>query len=119
MCFSYNGAAQLYSPAFVQYQSTHRATDWYSHIIRTQKLKEMLHLAIRTRLKTQNYTHKVLPLNPILPNINIHILHTVLSTFSMVMDKENLFENHELLKLMIISVIIMVIKSNGDTARIN
>ena len=77
----------------------------------------MLHLAIRTRLKTQNYTHKVLPLNPILPNINIHILHTVLST--LVMDKENLSENHELLKLMIISVIIMVIKSNGDTARIN
>lgn len=37
----------------------------------------------------------------------------------MVMDKENLSENHELLKLMIISVIIMVIKSNGDTARIN
>ena len=61
----------------------------------------------------------MLPLNPILPNINIHILHTVLSTFSMVMDKENLSENHELLKLMIISVIIMVIKSNGDTARIN
>ena len=117
MCFSYNGAAQLYSPAFVQYQSTHRATDWYSHIIRTQKLKEMLHLAIRTRLKKN--THKVLPLNPILPNINIRILHTVLSTFSMIMDKENLSENHELLKLMIISVIIMVIKSNGDTARIN
>ena len=37
----------------------------------------------------------------------------------MVMDKENLSENHELLKRMIISVIIVVIKSNGDTARIN
>lgn len=35
------------------------------------------------------------------------------------MDKENLSENHELLKRMIISVIIMVIESNGDTARIN
>ena len=37
----------------------------------------------------------------------------------MVMDKENLSENHELLKRMIIFVIIMVIESNGDTARIN
>lgn len=35
------------------------------------------------------------------------------------MDKENLSENHELLKRMIIFVIIMVIESNGDTARIN
>ena len=36
-------------------------------------------------------------LNPLHPNISVYILHTVLYTFPKVLDKENLFNNQELL----------------------
>ena len=35
--------------------------------------------------------------NPVPPNISIHILHTIRYTFSQGADKENLFNNQELL----------------------
>ena len=41
------------------------------------------------------------------PNISMHILLTSLSTFSRGADKENLFNNQELSKFMIISFIII------------
>ena len=41
------------------------------------------------------------------PNISMHILLTSLSTFSRGADKENLFNNQELSKFMIISFILI------------
>ena len=41
------------------------------------------------------------------PNISMHILHTVLCTFSYGTDNESLLNNQELFKLVIISFILM------------
>ena len=46
-------------------------------------------------------------INPLQPNISMHILHTVLYTFPKVLDKENLSNKQELLQLVIISFILM------------
>ena len=43
----------------------------------------------------------VISLNPLYPNINMHILYTVLQTFPKVLTKK-MFNNPELLKLVII-----------------
>ena len=43
------------------------------------------------------------------PNISWHILHTVLYTFSWAVDKEDLFENQELYKLLVISLILVTL----------
>ena len=45
-------------------------------------------------------------MNPLHPFISIHILHTVLDTFFCGTDNENLLNNQELPKLMIISLIL-------------
>ena len=47
------------------------------------------------------------------PNISMHILHTVLYTFSKVLDKENLFNNQELLQLVIISFILSILSCDS------
>ena len=47
-------------------------------------------------------------INPSHPKLSMHILHTVLYTFS-VADRENLFNNQEPLYLVIISFILMVL----------
>ena len=48
-------------------------------------------------------------INPLYPNINRHILCTILYTFSWTVDKENLFKNQELYKLLIISLILVTL----------
>ena len=45
-------------------------------------------------------------LNPLHPNISVHILQTDLSTFPVAMTRRILFDNQELLKLVIISIIL-------------
>ena len=47
-------------------------------------------------------------INPLHPNISIHILHTVLYV-SLQAGKENWFNNQGLLKLVIISLILMTV----------
>ena len=53
--------------------------------------------------------------------IGMHILHTVFYTFPEGLTKENLFENQELLWLVIISFILMTLMfdSGGDIVRRN
>ena len=43
------------------------------------------------------FFRKVYFINPLHPNINMHILHTVIHTFPKVQIKENLFNNQGLL----------------------
>ena len=50
---------------------------------------------------------------PLLPRISVNILHTVLYTFPMGADKENLFNSQELLKLVIISFFLMTLHNLG------
>ena len=40
---------------------------------------------------------KIIFINPLLPRISVNILHIVLYTFPMGVDKENLFNSQELL----------------------
>ena len=47
-------------------------------------------------------------MNPLYSNISVHILHTRLFIYKAA-DKENLFNNQELLKLVIISFILMIL----------
>lgn len=42
------------------------------------------------------------------PNMNIQILHTFVFTFPLVLTKEKLFDNQELLELIINSFILMI-----------
>lgn len=42
------------------------------------------------------------------PNMNIQILHTFVFTFHLVLTKEKLFDNQELLELIINSFILMI-----------
>ena len=44
--------------------------------------------------------------NPLHPNISMHILHTVLYTFPEVLTRGNVFKNQELYKLLIIFLIL-------------
>ena len=53
------------------------------------------------------YVQFYLCLNSLLPNIDIDILHTVSFCNSSGTDKENLFDNQELPKLVIISFILI------------
>ena len=46
-------------------------------------------------------------LNPLQPNISVNILQTVVHNISYGVDRENLFNNQELLQLVIISFILM------------
>ena len=61
--------------------------------------------------------------NPLHPNISVHILRTVHYTFlgRLGIKKENLFNNQELLQLVIISFIpaTLMSDSGGDTVRRN
>ena len=43
------------------------------------------------------YVFKIIFINPLLPRISVNILYTVLYTFPMGADKENLFNSQELL----------------------
>ena len=47
--------------------------------------------------------------HPLHPNISIHILLTVLYTFHLEADKENLFNNQENVELVIIFFILMIL----------
>ena len=48
-------------------------------------------------------------LNPLQPNISVNILQTVVHKISYGVDRENLFNNQELLQLVIISFILMTL----------
>ena len=47
--------------------------------------------------------------NPLQPNISMHILHTVLYTFPEVLTRGNVFKNQELYKLVIVSLILVTL----------
>ena len=48
-------------------------------------------------------------LNPLQPNTSVNILQTVVHKISYGVDRENLFNNQELLQLVIISFILMTL----------
>ena len=48
-------------------------------------------------------------INPLHPNISMHILHTVLYTFPEVLKRGKVFKNQELYKLVIISLILVTL----------
>ena len=58
------------------------------------------------------FFRKVYFINPLHPNINMHILHTVIHTFPKVQIKENLFNNQELVNLVIIYFTLMILMSD-------
>ena len=51
--------------------------------------------------------------HPLHPNISIHILLTVLYTFHLEADKENLFNNQENVELVIIFFILMILMNDS------
>ena len=51
--------------------------------------------------------------HPLHPNISIHILLTVLYTFHLEADKENLLNNQENVELVIISFILMILMNDS------
>ena len=63
-----------------------------------------------------NPTHEVIcgllffPFHPLHTNIRMHILNTVLYTFPMALTRENLFNNQELVYLVIIFFLLMALK---------
>ena len=58
------------------------------------------------------FFRKVYFINPLHPNIDMHILHTVINTFPKVQIKENLFNNQELVNLVIIYFTLMTLMSD-------
>ena len=58
------------------------------------------------------FFRKVYFINPLHPNIDMHILHTVIHTFPKVQIKENLLNNQELVNLVIIYFTLMTLMSD-------
>ena len=51
--------------------------------------------AAKVKVLTPRHSIKMLSVNTLPPNISMHILHTVLYTFQLGVDKENLLINQE------------------------